>query len=485
MTLPNQVGNENSVEFEAVLPAATSPSFDSNNSQESDNDSAKDEECIAATTNWETVVLSPELAGIGARKTQRHSAGHEERQWFKRVFIACRVIQVGHIKLVEQSFFARFDLFVEWQDADWSQKHFKQLEQDATHWEPNIRFSNADTFTTKDKIFITFPNTGFIGYRITVEGEFRVHFDLRNFPFDAQKLAIQMTMGREKQSNTLLHRDVAQFRDSGNHPNILMEQFSAEYIFRPLRYNIFETSQLTGVEGQSMSQYEIAIPVVRQYGYYLTNIYCVAMVIQLLALGIFLLEIGDPNRILLCATLFMVMAAFKYQTSHDLPRVAVLTQLDMYLLAAGLFLCLVFAYAGCSVRWASGAPRATTMEITADIDDRMLLAFFLLWLLMHLAFAVSCCRTVSMRLMRIRTFGELDMEYVDLLTQAGFQLSEGVVQGDVFQNQRECVTQKIMLEEKNQDFHNTEKWSNKNVSANFRPDRKSVRRKRSTSERSD
>lgn len=482
-SLPNQVRNDDS-QFEAalnsVLPALQPVGFKLDDGQqpheipEPDDASDEDEEVVNAVKNWESVTLSPELAGLA--RNSRRSSGHEQEKWFKRVFVAFRVIQVGHIKLVEQSFTARFDLFVEWQDEPWSQKHFKELEDDTTHWEPNIRFSNADTFITQDKIYVTFPQTGFIGYRVTVEGEFRVHFNLRQFPFDAQKLSIQITLGRERQSNTLLHRDVAQFRDSGNHPNILMEQFSTEYIFRPLRYNIFETSQLTGVEGRSMSQYEIAIPVLRQYGYYLTNAYCVGLVIQLLSLGIFFLEIGDANRIMLTATLFVVMAAFKYQTSNDLPRVAVLTQLDEYLLAAGLYLCLNFVYAGFSVRFASGKQQGGAMEITQETDDAMLLTFCLLCLLMHVLFAVRAYMVLSNRLSQIRTFGELDVEYLDLLKQAGFQVSAGIVRGDVFENQRVRVTERILQERElaDADYENKERWSNEEVSANFRPDRKNI-----------
>merc|ERR1711920_247728 len=129
------------------------------------------------------------------------------------------------------------------------------------HFEPIIRYTNADWYEEGRKIYMTFPSSKFVGFRITVSGVFRTDFDLASFPFDTQQLMIEITLGIDKSSNVLLHHDVAQFRDASNHANVLMGQMIAEYAFRPLRYRITHTAKSEGVDGHAMSQYQVVVPV--------------------------------------------------------------------------------------------------------------------------------------------------------------------------------------------------------------------------------
>jgi hypothetical protein len=196
-------------------------------------------------------------------------------------------------------------------------------------WEPLLRFTNADEFELSNKMYMTFPKTGYVGYRVTVSGHFRMDSDLTSFPFDVQALPIVITLGRERFSRKLLFHEVAQFRNAQNHANVIMSQSSDEYRFRPLRTKLLRTTRSEGVDGQVMSQWKLIAPVRRKPFYYILNHYMVSGVIQLMTLGIFSVPPGYP-RVEMLVTIFVVMAAFKMQMSGEIPRVPAMTHLDKY-----------------------------------------------------------------------------------------------------------------------------------------------------------
>merc|ERR1719409_47549 len=110
------------------------------------------------------------------------------------------------------------------------------------------------------------------------------------FPFDVQALIVEITAGRERGTQELLHLQKVQFRNAPNHPNILMRQSSTEWRFRPPRYRVKRTTALEGVDGYEMAQYALILPIQRSFGYYLYNVYVVAGLIQVMGFGIFAIE---------------------------------------------------------------------------------------------------------------------------------------------------------------------------------------------------
>jgi len=169
----------------------------------------------------------------------KQSRGLMPTDGVRRIYVAFRIVQIADISIPGQTFRCRFDLYCEWLDKTMSRASADNLAlPESDHFEPTIRYTNADEFEEGRKVYVTFPTSGFVGFRVTVTGIFRTSLDLTAFPFDTQPLTIEVTLGIDRSSKALLHHAVAQFRDAENHANVLMRQSVPEYTFRPLRYHI-------------------------------------------------------------------------------------------------------------------------------------------------------------------------------------------------------------------------------------------------------
>jgi len=230
-------------------------------------------------------------------------------------------------------------------------------------------------------------------------------------------------MGRERGSCRLLHNELCQFRHSSAQANTLMQQFSTEYTFRPLRYRITTTSSIEGMDGRQTSQYQLIAPIRRIYSYYLTQIYAIAILIQALAFGIFALPFDDNTRMEVLAALVLVLSAFKLQVSNDLPKVPQMTQLDRYLLAVHFFFGGIYVHVCIGLSWAE--------DMTQETDRAVLQVSMMLWLVMHSYFLCSLRIALVDQKSRLSKFGELDANLQDVLVKAGYVLVDNVVQGDL------------------------------------------------------
>ena len=277
------------------------------------------------------------------------------------ISVAVRVVQIGSINIKEQSFKCRFDLFIDWnwrnlastilgRVGEEERAKYENSQDARQHFEPVIRFPNADDYKLENKIWLTHDGD-FVGYRVTVTGDFRVEFQLADFPFDVQRLCLELQLGREKTTHTLMPYGIARLRDSPYLPNILQQQHSSEYIFMFPRYQHRHTGHLDGMEGEIMSLYHLSIPIIRMFKYYLVHLYSLVLSFQLLAFGMFAMHIQSENRLLFIATLILVFVAFKMQVSQDLPKNQEMTHLDMYLYCAQSFFFVLIVHAIVCISW--------------------------------------------------------------------------------------------------------------------------------------
>lgn len=378
------------------------------------------------------------------------------------VFLGCRIIQVGEINLRQQLWKVRFDLFCEWMHPVDSREDPRRLNDWQPTWEPLLRFTNADEFDATNKMYMTFPNTGFVGYRVTVSGHFRMDSDLTSFPFDVQALPITITMGREKYSRHLLHHEVAQFQDAANHANIIMAQSSDEYRFRPLRYSLSKTSRSEGVDGQAMSQWTVVAPVRRISFYYIINYYMVAAIIELLTLAMFYMKPSD-DRIMLVVTIFVVMAAFKMQMSGEIPRVPKMTHLDKYVICSFAWLFVMFCYSFHSV-WKAGFDEEWSEEEWKE-ENTVFWCSIAVWTLQQVLFWALARYYISLWPKQLNTMGALDPQALFLMEKDGFDFKNGALVGDLdFTKAAEKRSKLLALQKSTIDsdagnaFQNTQDW---------------------------
>lgn len=347
----------------------------------------------------------------------------------RRIYIAVRVIQIGQISECDQCFQARLDLFVEWPDEEGSRMSVEDLKTYKNkHWEPVIRFSNADEFVETNRLYMTWRSTGFVGYRSTVQGTFRVGFNFGSFPFDVQGLTIELTLGRERGSQEVLHVEKAQFRSAPNHANVMMKQCSAEWQFRPPRYRVKRTSALEGVDGASMAQFQLIIPVERMYSYYVYNVYIVSGLMVVMGFGVFAIEydqVGD--RTILSATLLLLIIALKFTVLSHQPNISYMTHLDKYMFFAYCMLIIQYAHSAAFVSVASLIHSDTDDIVQADINCSI--AYVTVFMIFQVFFFVTAWRALAERTHMISSFGRMDQALQKLLTDQGYEIKGGVLKG--------------------------------------------------------
>ena len=112
----------------------------------------------------------------------------KENQTRYAIYVNVLVNYIGKIDLVEQTFVARFDVYLEW---DISGKFGLPSVQ---KFKPVLRFPEAESWS-RDIDDVEFTGASFSSFRASITGTFRTALDLRNFPFDMQGLKVEIMLG--------------------------------------------------------------------------------------------------------------------------------------------------------------------------------------------------------------------------------------------------------------------------------------------------
>lgn len=345
----------------------------------------------------------------------------------RRVYVAFRIIQIGAISECDQSFQARLDLFITWADSKACNFTVEDLKTyKYKHWEPMIRFSNADEFVETNRMYMVWPESGFIGFRSTIQGKFRISFDFRLFPFDVQGLCVELTMGRDRSTSELLDLGKAQFRCAPNMPNTMMKQHSAEWKFRVPRIRLKRTSQLEGVDGAALAQMVCVIPVERMYAYYLYNVYMVSAMMTLMGFGVFAIDLEKAgDRLVLSATLLLLIIVLKFTLLDHQPNIAYMTHLDKYLFAT--YCMFVLQYGHCAFVKVLPSLYSVDESDRMAADSQAVRFLFCLFVVVQVLATLSAWRCLSQRPRVIASFGNLDDALQRLLIQQGYVIKNGVL----------------------------------------------------------
>ena len=150
---------------------------------------------------------------------------------------------------------------------------------------------------------------------------FKESFELRNFPFDAQTLNIDL---RQASGATWDNYDLV----------VCGVQFHRDAIEQP------EWTVLTPkIERCSHMQTKIELRVKRMAQYYVTNVIGILAMLTLLVLTVFAVPVDDlADRMGIVLTLLLTAVAFKFVVADTVPKVGYSTQLDRYMLLNMAFL---------------------------------------------------------------------------------------------------------------------------------------------------
>mmetsp|Transcript_48877 Transcript_48877/g.96708 ORF Transcript_48877/g.96708 Transcript_48877/m.96708 type:complete len:435 (-) Transcript_48877:186-1490(-) len=308
-------------------------------------------------------------------------AGDQQR----KVYAHVRVLNVGNIRVGDQSFDTRFDFECCWEVFVRSEleraKEVQEANMDgnpgkALTWDPGLAFPSAISYEavgirtilvhdaissrsceenrSSDSIYCGSRSgssavaVGRVGFRVKIGGTFKCSQDLRDFPFDKQALQVVIQMGPEARSGQQLTTSEAYFVQNPLHPNIILAQADAEYDFRPVRFRLSATGPLegSGRHQSPVSRFMFTIPIERDPGnQFFTSL--VVLSIASMSFSSFALPLNAmADRLSLPLNILVVLVAFKYSISTSLPSVPYLTLLDKYMYAIGAFVFACFMAAG-------------------------------------------------------------------------------------------------------------------------------------------
>ena len=189
-------------------------------------------------------------------------------------------------------------------------------------------------------------------YQTIFNGTFSTSYDLRQFPYDSQKLEITVSSNRDtdqilfkpnphfpssaKGSKNFVISDMWDLTLDKNEKKIGFDLTSSKYGSRTLKHD-----KAGGKKRRPVIESSFTIK--RKPGFYEVNILLLNFIIVILAFTVYGLSINDvSDRLGIVMTLMLTSVAFKTYVADQLPQNNYLTFLDKYLLI-GIFLLTIMA----------------------------------------------------------------------------------------------------------------------------------------------
>ncbi|MDW3204129.1 MAG: hypothetical protein R8L07_01195 [Alphaproteobacteria bacterium] len=199
-------------------------------------------------------------------------------------------------------------------------------------WAPDIIFMNtAAPPDVQQEELIVFPD-GTVLYEERVAVSLRTRYDFTKFPFDSQRLVIEIESFSWPSSDLILHRDESKigFSEGFNIPSWDLTGFTSEVRnVREIRDRDTFSELLLAIEAERVSApfvYRLILPL---------------LLIVMISWSVFWLRTSDTGRFGVTFTTILTVVAFNFVVTDKLPNVPEVTYLETLFGFAFLFLLLV------------------------------------------------------------------------------------------------------------------------------------------------
>lgn len=231
------------------------------------------------------------------------------------------------------------DLF--WRDPALEGKTVDQVDQ-ALLWNPQLQTLNANDLTVLYQSYADSfePDTN-VYLSQPLVGTFMSDFDLSRFPFDQQKLEVQLESS-EYDSNRLLFdflgADQAMIYSERPFafPLPIGKYISPEFAlhsWRLMTATVIQQIHVLPYDKSSWAQFRIEIQIERQSRPYVLKIMLVFVLIMVLGATVFAINLHElRHRLLLLFMLLLTAVTFDFTRLQASPRASYLTLLDLYAL---------------------------------------------------------------------------------------------------------------------------------------------------------
>ena len=310
----------------------------------------------------------------------RHKAFLVPRNDHVKVYVRMSIIRVGEIDAVRQEFHCEFYMRLRWEEVSLKKNTIDKENIDwDSMWNPSYYFINAVNIEDHERNrSIRRGNPPQVILQCRIIGTFKEVLEIDKFPFDYQDLSLTLT--------SKCHADKLTFvKDPEVEDNICTEYFypKQEWDLRP--HVITKQQTLEPKEGASLNrypQYRICMNVMRQFKFYIYNLFLVMGLITALTFSSLAVEADAPgDRVQITLTLLLTSVAFKYYAQQFVPTVSYLTLIDKYILS-----CIVFQF--CMALYTTFSSFLSSSDMLPAIELTCFGVALLCFVLIHVYFAI-------------------------------------------------------------------------------------------------
>jgi len=190
-------------------------------------------------------------------------------------------------------------------------------------WWPAVTFANQVNARNIENQELVLLSDGTIEYKEKFSAELEAHYDLKEFPFDRQKLEIEI-------ESFAWHDDELIFKMNEEKIGFSNDFEIAEWHIENVESKIESVKDLQ--DRATFSEFLMEIEVVRKYDYYLWKIIIPLILLVIISWSVFWM-IGDKlvDRMSISMTGILTIVAYQFIISDILPRVSYFTFMDTFL----------------------------------------------------------------------------------------------------------------------------------------------------------
>ncbi|XP_052086078.1 gamma-aminobutyric acid receptor subunit beta-1-like [Mytilus californianus] len=355
---------------------------------------------LAQTVNFLRQAQHPVNEGTDrpVSKIQTHHLSEDDHRKDKRkekmvVELRLTFMKITDIDTVTQQFEAEILVRAKWMEPLLSGK-FDIAFDPQIMWCPNLLVLNLDGGFIIDKHCYKVVHNA-PGYRAPLvvwlwrfKGFFKENLELAHFPIDVQDLTISLTTERSDEEVDLIEDNSSL---SGVNTGTFMDAQEWDIYTHVETYEGKTTLEYASDETHPI--FYVQCRVKRKVGYFLWNIVFIVSLITVLTFTTFSIEPSSADRLGVTITLLLTSVTFKLIVKQSLPTISYLTYLDLYVIAALVFLGLTSAQHAI-IRYMFNI---YTKDQITKYDNYSIITLLCIFLAFHVIFGVYMRQTAIKR----------------------------------------------------------------------------------------
>jgi len=325
------------------------------------------------------------------------------------VEIGYKIMGIGAIDIVNQTFFCNFKLFARWCDpalvgADELdvERHWPDC-QNASAFEPDLVITNEfEVKFSEVSVKLKDPQRGQVKLTLSLRATLKFFACFANFPFDFVDLRISVRSHKHSAADMVL----THWKDRGRSSTSVDDATACAAVDARScscdqwevighRSEVFTTTSQASSTGKRYSEFSIVVMIQRQSQWYMINVFLVMFALLLMSLACLMIPVNDVGqRLEILLGIYFCVTAVRFSVAEQLPKLPYNTFADWYIMVIHIFIFLVVIETAVVGR-IFGRRLCDDYEegclVTQQIDDGFLVGHAVVNLLFHAVLAYKVC----------------------------------------------------------------------------------------------